>query len=115
MDKWFFERHIRRASLVHFVGPSDIKTMVDRVGISGDGTKIVRVSAGSRYQFWGVLDAAWNNAWIETRHGLQLPFQEWRAPAADMVVGGNPKGESIVHFAMLHQQRQGEDCHCNGS
>jgi hypothetical protein len=92
MDKWFFERHILHATLIHYVGPSDVKVMLNRIGISADGTRVQNTTFGERYVYWGILDVAWNDAWAEARRALQLPVPTWHAPARDMVVGSNPNG-----------------------
>jgi hypothetical protein len=99
-DKRFLEQILPRATLVHFVGPAEIKTMVGRVSISEDGTRVIEATSGNRYEFWGVLDVAWNDAWEETRHRLELPVQEWHPPASDMVVEDDLAGSSIPQKVM---------------
>jgi hypothetical protein len=93
-DSPFFRRHINHATLIHFVGYNTVKVMVDRVTVSEDGSTILATADGEPNDIWPALDVLWNNAWINARVALQLPFPQSRAPSARMVASGRHPGTS---------------------
>jgi hypothetical protein len=103
MDRWYWEAHIRNAALIHFVGPPDIKVMVDKIAVSPDGSKILNTTDGQRGEYWGFLDATWNDAWTEARLALQLPMPARRPPSGNMVSGILPEGAVLRRTAAAFQ------------